>query len=216
MGRVRLRFNSTNSETARCENGHGWPDDESAPHPYVPPETPRPNRWTVYTSYGPSAGVPDPDRPGWRIFRCGESEPTGFTVRDAFGTSKESFDFSADERGTASAFAEEKNREEAQGPLDPAFLDRRNRLKEIAPDFGSFYYEGPPAARWPVRPGRYLVRDGGVGWHAEAFDELVETLSDVEAAIAADESSVYSVIDLDTGEEVPFEREVSVTLGAST
>jgi hypothetical protein len=64
-----------------------------------------------------------------------------------------------------------------------------------------------------VCPDRYLVHDGGVGWHAEAFDELAEDLDAVKAMIAGDEANVYSVVDLDTGDEVPFERTVSVAFG---
>jgi hypothetical protein len=141
-------------------------------------------------------------------------EPACFIVADSKNLSNERGRFS--DPGQAQAAAEELNRLEAQGPLDSEFIDRRNRLKKLAPNFRSFYYEGPPEARWPVEPGRYLIRDGGVGWHAEDSESLADTLADVEAAIAGDEANVYSVIDLDTGDEVPFEREVSVTIGAST
>lgn len=139
-------------------------------------------------------------------------EPDRFVVADSGNLSIERGRFSSSD--DAKQKADELNRLEVQGPLDPAFAERRNRLKGLAPNFGSFYFEGPPAARWPVRPSRYLIRDGGVGWHAEESEELVETLADVEAAIAEDEAAVYSVIDLDTGEEIPFKREVSVTIGA--
>jgi hypothetical protein len=37
----------------------------------------------------------------------------------------------------------------------------------------------------------------------------------VREAIAEDESNVYSVIDLDTGDGVPFERQVHVEIGGS-
>lgn len=138
-------------------------------------------------------------------------EPACFIVADSENLSNERGRFDKPEE--ARQAADELNRLQAQGPLDPEFAERRNRLKELAPNFGSFYFEGPPEARWPVRPGRYLIRDGGVGWHAEESESLAETLADVEAAIAEHESNVYEVIDLDTGSDVPFEREVSVRLG---
>jgi len=177
-------------------------------------------RWCVFVSKSRTGIEPGPpDENGKRWISLSDGETTGFTVRTGNVNSQTPEDyevhFGPDEGAGAKALADEFNRYEWQGPLDPDFERRRDRLRELAPRFGSFYYDGPPEARWPVRPGRYLVHDGGVGWHPEDFHELVETLTDVQAAIAQDESNVYSVVDLDTGEEVPFERQVSVTIGAS-
>lgn len=113
----------------------------------------------------------------------------------------------------AQNLADEFNRYEWQGPLDPAFAERRKRLKRLAPDFNR-YHEGPSEARFPVRPARYLIHDYGVGWHPEDFYDLVDDLSQVEAAIAGDEANVGRVIDLDTGKEVAFTREVVVEVPA--
>jgi hypothetical protein len=158
----------------------------------------------------------EPDIEGKRWFSASDGVCTGFGVatvnRDSETPEDYEVEFGPEEEAEAEALAAEFNRYEFQGPLDPEFTDRRDRLKKLVPDFGSFYFEGPPEARWPVRPGRYLVRDGGVGWHPEDSDSLVDSLDDLKSAIAKDETSVYSVIDLDSGDEVPFERQVSVAL----
>ena len=99
-----------------------------------------------------------------------------------------------------------------QGPLDPAFTARRERLKAEAPDFGTWVYQGPREARWPVRPGKYLVVDYGVGFHAETTYMLADDLDAVRSLIAEDEANVGHVVDLDTGDEVGFTRSVSVEL----
>lgn len=199
-----LHFDKDSPRAGRCKNGHGWPTDETAPHPYVPPKTPRENRWWVMAGYEASQAEGS-------VFRFGgDRRQDYFVVRDRFGTSDEEVRFGPDEMAEAEAYAAERNRLEFQGPLDPEFTQRRDRLKKLAPDFDGWAFEGPPEARWPVRPGKYLVRDGGVGWHPESFDELAEDLGAVRAAIEADESNVYCVIDLDTGLEVPFDRRVSV------
>jgi hypothetical protein len=142
-----------------------------------------------------------------------EGTLTGYTVSDSYGNTDYEVHFGPTGEKRARALAGEFNRYEWQGPLDPEFTERRNRLKRLAPDFGSFYSEGPEQARFPVRPGKYLVRDMGVGWHAESHDELADTLADVEAAIAEDEANIWRVVDLDTGDEIPFKREVSVQIG---
>jgi len=131
------------------------------------------------------------------------------------GPGGEEVHFGHDEAEAAKLMADERNRFEAQGPLDPAFADRRNRLIELAPDFGGIYYEGPSAARWPVRPGRYLVRDGGVGWHPMEVDLLAEDLKALREILAKEERDIWQVIDLDTGDEVPFSREITVEVGSA-
>lgn len=212
MGRFTLHFDSTNDKMGRCKNGHGWPNDEDAPHPYVPPKTPKKNRWGVFVGYEHAPTKPVPDRPGWSTTALEGVEPSYYCVSDMYGTSKEEIRFGPDERDKAEAFAEERNRLEWQGPLDPEFIERRERLKKLAPDFGGWSHEGPTAARWPVRPGKYLIHDGGVGWHPEDTQWLVDTLDEVREAIAEDEANVWKVVDLDTGEEVEFHREVIVRL----
>jgi hypothetical protein len=147
-----------------------------------------------------------------------DQPPTGFTVTvgNMHSRTPEDYEveFGPDEGDEAQALADEFNRYEYQGPIDPAYAERYERLKQLWPDFGSFYFEGARSARWPVAPDRYLVRDGGVGWHPESFDRLAEDLDAVRSFIAEDESNVYEVIDLDLGDEVPFERTVSVAIGA--
>lgn len=134
-------------------------------------------------------------------------EPTCFVVANAMKLSDERGRFDNPQR--AQEEADELNRAAAQGPLDPEFAERRERLKALAPDFNR-YFEGPRGARWPVRPAKYLIHDWGVGWHPEDFYALAEDLAAVEAAIAGDEANVGKVVDLDTGEEIIFEREVVV------
>lgn len=210
MGRFTAHIDTSKSDAARCSNGHGWPNDEEAPHPYAPPKEPQKNRWGVSIGYEHPPTKPIPGRPGWRTTDLEGVEPSYYCVSDVFGTSKEEVRFGPDERKDAEAFAAERNRLEWQGPLDPEFTERRERLKTLAPDFGGWAHEGPREAQWPVCPGKYLVHDCGVGWHPEDYYELIDDLAGVEAAIAADEANVGAVIDLDTGREVAFDREVVV------
>lgn len=173
------------------------------------------SRWVVCSTRSLEGVEPGPpDENGNRWFSLGDGKLLGFVVRtgNSLSHTPEDYEveFDANEEDAAKALAAEFNRYEWQGPLDSEFEARRDRLKKIAPGYGSFYYEGPTEARFPVRPGRYLIHDGGVGWHAEASDELADDLDDVREAIAGVESNIYSVIDLDTGDEVPFGRSVSV------
>jgi hypothetical protein len=168
------------------------------------------DRWTVMRGFEAKATGDGPVRVTTDL------PPTSFTVTVGNVNSRTPEDyevqFGPDEGDEARALADEFNRYEYQGPIEATCAERYERLKMLCPDFGSFYSEGPLSARWPVAPGRYLVRDGGVGWHAEAFDQLAEDLNEVRNLIAEDEANVYEVVDLDTGEPVPFVRNVSVQL----
>ena len=53
-----------------------------------------------------------------------------------------------------------------------------------------------------------------MGWHAEPEDVLADDIAALKDLLSEAERSIYGVIDLDTGEEVDFERTVSVTIAA--
>jgi hypothetical protein len=136
-------------------------------------------------------------------------DPACYVVVNAKNLGEEGGRFDTPEKAIEAA--NEMNRAAVQGPLDPEFAARRNRLKELAPRFGPLFYDGPPEARWPVRPGKYLLHDYGVGWHADVSWELADDLETVRAAFSEPEANIGRIIDLDTGEEVDFKREVVVT-----
>jgi hypothetical protein len=76
--------------------------------------------------------------------------------------------------------------------------------------FGVAYGEGPKENRWPQDPKRYAL------WcfsdrYGQSFWETVATLENVKGRIH--DGDVDRVVDLDTGEEVPFT--VSVSIGAN-
>lgn len=172
------------------------------------------NRWGVGAGYENfSEPVPCPDKPGWvtQAPLNGYENPDYYVVLDRFGNDRYEERFRGDgAKEKAEALAEEFNRFEWQGPLDPEYVERRERLMRLAPDFNR-YHEGPRWAAFPARPARYLVHDLGVGWHPEDYYQLVDNLDDVKEAIAEAEANVGQVIDLDNGCEVSFERMVSVT-----
>lgn len=177
------------------------------------------DRWTVYRYLEyPDQVISEPNAEGWSKVDLGKGVTSGWQIKPGNLRSRTPEDyevnFGPDEEAEAIALCEEFNRYEWQGPLDPDFEARRGRLRKLCPDFGSYFYEGSQAARWPVRPGRYLVRDGGVGWHAESSDELADDLGALKDLLAEEERSIFSVIDLDTGDAVPFTREIAVTVGA--
>lgn len=175
-------------------------------------------RWTVFRSLTfPKAAYSEPDEDGLTSVDLGDGVTVGWTVMTGNVRSRTPEDyeveFGPDEEEAARQLAEEFNRYEWQGPLDPAFEGRRSRLIDLDANLHGVCFEGPPMDRWPVRPARYLVRDGGVGWHAEGEDILVDELPAVEAILGEEERSIWSVIDLDTGDEVPFTREIAVAVG---
>ncbi len=172
------------------------------------------DRWTVFERYeqrrvtavagfGQALVVTQTGEPF-----VGDDEPSFYFVADyRDSTKRREGDFATYEE--AQAAADEANRFDAQGPLDPNFEQRRFRLKGLAPDFG-YLYEGPSEARWPIRPGKYLLDCMGHGWHPSSYWELADTVDDVKAQILDDEQTVFRVIDLDTGAEVEFKRTVLV------
>lgn len=172
--------------------------------------------WGVFAHYGPeacaAASRPDPDRPGWRIFSMGDGPPDYWLVASRFDSSHRQGGRYKSE-AAARRKADELNRLDVQGPLDPEFAHRRRRLKRLAPDFGGHFHDGPREARYPVRPGKYALDVGGHGWHAEYWWELADDLEAVEAVIREEEQTVVRVVDLDTGQDVPFDVAVTVKIG---
>lgn len=169
-------------------------------------------RWTVFSMHTKPVGVPQAD--GTVAYRWSSGDPAdwyGVAHRQNWDL-RRGGDFATE--AEAVAYADELNRLDVQGPIPPEFAQRRNRLKTLAPYFGSWSYQGPPAARWPVEPGRYLVLDAGVGFHAESWEYLADDLAAVAEHLRGDETAVYRVVDLDTGEDVPFTRKIVVSVGA--
>ena len=152
-------------------------------------------RWGVYREY---KGPFEPEEDGRFRVPPKDREPDSYIVRDQFEGGGKTYRFKSAE--AAERRAAELNRCDVQGPLDPAFKTRRNRLKRLEPHYRGWMYEGPPEARWPVRPARYLIQGHDDGWHGEARAELVETLEAVREHLEGDTGhEVYRVIDLDTG-----------------
>ena len=102
----------------------------------------------------------------------------------------------------AEARAEELNVADVRATLDldPAFEERRERLKTLDPHRSTYAHGWHREALYPVRPERYAAQvfydDGDVSW--EGYD----TLEKVREVIASDR--VERVVDLDTGADVPF------------
>lgn len=103
----------------------------------------------------------------------------------------------------AVALCEALNDADASSELsnDPVFVARRERLKALGETFWVRYGEGYPAARWPSEPARYAIKSYSERY-SETFWETYETLADVQAEILT--GDVVRVVDLDTGEDVPF------------
>lgn len=164
-------------------------------------------RWVVISHHSASKCVPDQEGrylPGpadfYEVVHCRN-----------WGIRRRAFRSEA----KATAYADELNRLDFQGPIPPEFAERRKRLKELAPCFNSWAYtseEGPSQARWPVNPDRYLVMDAGVGWHAESWEHLVPDKAAIEEKLKEEEANIYRIVDLDTGEDVPFTREIVLTV----
>lgn len=165
-----------------------------------------PWRWGVWECYSPPFPTHvDEDGKEWTSF--GGTEPDSYTVQrqnrsKTYGPYKS--------RSTAERKCEELNRLMLFGPLDPEFAKRYKRLKRLAPDYG-YLYDGLPEGRWPMRPEKYLIDGFDDGWHGEEWHRLVDTLDGVREVLeSATGHEVMRVIDLDTGDEVGFERRVAV------
>lgn len=159
--------------------------------------------WCVWASYTPIDT-------GGGVWTTKDAQPDHWGVMNQGIPGKRYGPFKAE--AGAKRKCDELNREMAQGPLDPAFLERRKRLKRFAPYFHGWAHEGPSEARWPVRPERYLIEscsDDGDSCH-----ELVDTLDQVRERL--EDESAGRVVDLDTGKEVPYERTVTVVIDLET
>lgn len=85
---------------------------------------------------------------------------------------------------------------------------RFDRFRELRGDYFSWSYwdgEHHPLTRLPARPGKYAVE---FYYEGESYWETREQLDQVVEAIV--DGNVYRVVDLDTGAEVDFSRNVSV------
>jgi hypothetical protein len=157
-------------------------------------------RWGVTATYEKDAvtRMADPDRSGWVIHKPGPT-PSYFQVCDRFGDAPPHGPFSM--RDQAAAHAAALNRVDVEATWDPAFKTRRERLRALGETFWVRYGEGPWEARWPEKPGRYAVESFSERY-SESFWETVESREDVEAEIVG--GDVSRVVDLDTGDEIPF------------
>lgn len=104
----------------------------------------------------------------------------------------------------ATAKANELNKADVLASLNikPEFLERRKRLQALGETFLVAYGE----ARWELEPGRYAVMEFSDNY-SDYFWGTVETLDEVTAAIK--EGDVARVVDLDSGNDVPFTVSVS-------
>lgn len=89
--------------------------------------------------------------------------------------------------------------------------ERFDRFRALHTHFDWTFYdhEHHPLTRLPRKPGRYAVEtyyDGGTDW------ETYETLDEVRQQIVEDD--VSRVVDLDSGEDVPFTVSVEIELPA--
>lgn len=165
-------------------------------------------RWVVFSAHTAPNMVPVPDKPGW-VTMDPEAKADFWGVAYYADWSVLRGKFESCEQ--AEAYAGELNRLDVQGPILPEFAARRKLLKKLAPYFGSWTYTsqgGPPEGRWPVDPGRYLIFDGG--WHGESWEYLAPDRTGIEEHLREEESNVYRIVDLDTGLDVPFKREIVV------
>lgn len=113
----------------------------------------------------------------------------------------------------AEARAKELNEADAIASLrvPRTHRERFDRFRDLHGDyFGWWYYgdERHPLTRLPRKPGRYAVAiywDDGSDW------KTVETLDEARELIAG--GDVDRIVDLDTGDEVPFKVAVSVEFG---
>jgi hypothetical protein len=159
-------------------------------------------RWRVVATDIPTLCKPHPDKPGWEIHTPGE--PGAYAVVDPdWGNEQARFPTQRE----AQAEADRLNVEDVERTLDPVSVVRRRRLRELGETFWVRYGDGPIARRWPPNPGRFAVLE----WsdrYSESFWQTYE-MEGVEEEIAT--GDVERVVDLDTGDEMPFS--VSVEWG---
>src|SRR5581483_10322518 len=161
--------------------------------------------WVVWQALKPPPG-------NTGCFSTAECEITGYTVRQK-NNPKEHGPYKTKSR--AQQKADELNRLDVLGLIDPEYADRRKRLKRFAPGFNKYaYHDGEGDAHFPLRPERYLIDGFDDGWHGEEWHQLADTIAEVREALESDQGhEVMRVIDLDTGEELSYDRKVSVTVG---
>lgn len=176
-----------------------------------------PYQWTVVARYARPAGIKagppilcEVSSTDVSLFVNGErvslGEPVDFLIVDSSDWQRARDRYAS--RSLAETECERLNRVDAEERGDPTATTRRERLRSLGKTFWVSYGEGHPEFRWPARPGRYALEEFSERY-SESFWDTVETRDEVEARIL--EESVGRVVDLDTGEEIPFT--VKVTLG---
>lgn len=113
--------------------------------------------------------------------------------------------------GAAEMAAKRLNEEDALASLNvpKSHRERFDRYRKLHMHYGWSWYDGEnhPLTRFPRKPGRYAVEtcsnDDSYWDHHESLDDV---RSDIESG------DVLRVVDLDTGEEVPFTRTVQVEI----
>ena len=113
--------------------------------------------------------------------------------------------------GAAKKAAAKLNDEDAIASLKvpKTHRERFNRYRALHTHLGWWWYDGEnhPLTRFPRKPGRYAVEtwsdDGSYWFHHESLDDVRSEIED---------GDVSRVVDLDTGEDVPFTRSVHVAI----
>jgi hypothetical protein len=156
-------------------------------------------------SYGSShsgPGVPIPDKPGWRTlgpadyyFIC-----TAGDLSDKRGehfATKEAAEARVKELNDADALASIK--------VPRTHRKRFDRYRELLGDYwgwssySAVYGERHPLMGLPRKPGRYAVDE----WYGDDSSwETYETMAEVEERVLT--GSVGRIVDLDTGDDIPF------------
>jgi hypothetical protein len=156
----------------------------------------------------PTTTEPHPDKPGWQIHRPGQ--PGAYAVVDRNWDNEQA---RYPTEAEACADADRRNLDEVERTLDPAYADRRRRLRALGATFWVRYGDGPIAARWPERPGRFAALEWSERY-SESFWETYTTRDELEDAIRT--GDVGHVVDLDTGDPVSFSVDVHVEIGSET
>lgn len=158
--------------------------------------------WVVVAVDIPTISEPHPDKPGWQIHRPGQ--PGAYAVVDRNWENEQArYPTEAEAR----ADADRRNLDEVERTLDPAYADRRRHLRSLGETFWVRYGDGPVAQRWPERPGQFATLEWSERY-SESFWDTYATHEEIEAAIRT--GDVEQVVDLDTGESVPFSVDVNV------